>query len=285
MRVETTIAGVRALVASFRAPGRRIALVPTMGALHEGHLSLVRLARERADMVVASVFVNPLQFGAAEDLGRYPRTPAADHAALAAAHADVLFAPDAAEMYPVSGAGTRVVPGPVAERFEGSVRPGHFAGVLTVVAKLINVVQPDVMTLGQKDLQQVAVIRTMLRDLDVPVEVAVGETVRDHDGLALSSRNVYLSPAERTRAAILPGALGAAARTFALGETDPHAIERVALDELAADPELGVDYVAVVDPDNFEQPERVRAGHAVIAAVRIGATRLIDNVVLRTASP
>lgn len=280
MHAETTIAGTRARVAALRAAGRRVALVPTMGALHEGHRSLVHRAAGSGAAVVASIFVNPLQFGPAEDLARYPRTLDADAELLARSGVAVLFAPTVVEMYPDGGArGTTVQPGPAGDAFEGALRPGHFAGVLTVVAKLLHIVRPDEAVFGEKDLQQVAVIRAMVRDLDVAVDIVTAPTVREPDGLALSSRNRYLSADQRRRAPVLAAALRAGAAVAAV-ESDPAAAEAAARACLAAEPMLAVEYLAAVDRHTFRRPERLGPGSALIGAVRIGGTRLIDNVPL-----
>lgn len=280
MHVETTIAGARARVADLRAERRRIALVPTMGALHEGHRALVQRAADSGAAVVASIFVNPLQFGPAEDFARYPRTLEADAALLAQSGVALLFAPTTAEMYPAGRSHvTTVHPGPAGDLFEGALRPGHFAGVLTIVAKLLHVVQPDAAVFGEKDLQQVAVVRAMVRDLDMAVEVVTATTVREPDGLALSSRNRYLSPDERQRAPTLVAALRAGAAAAAAG-CDPAGIEAAARERLAVEPALALEYLAVVDRDSFRPPERLGPGSALIAAVRLGGTRLIDNVLL-----
>lgn len=256
-----------------------VAFVPTMGALHEGHLSLVRLARREADFVVVSIFVNPLQFAPTEDLARYPRREEADKTALAREDVDVVYVPDPAAMYP-EGFSTAVEVTRVTEGGEGAVRPGHFRGVTTVVAKLFLQVAPDVAVFGRKDLQQVSAIRRMIRDLDFPIRLVVGETVRESDGLAMSSRNAYLSAEERRLAAGLPRALFAT-RDRGAGHEDRATADvtaQVRRDLEAAG--LRVDYVDVVDPDTMEPLARTSPGAAIAAAVRIGKTRLIDNVIL-----
>lgn len=279
MRDLPTIPDLRAWVAAQRRAGRRVALVPTMGALHEGHLRLVDEARRRADAVVMSVFVNPLQFGPGEDLARYPRDLARDRGMAEARGVDALFAPTEAAMYP-AGAATRVVPGPAAERWEGAARPGHFVGVLTVVAKLFHLAQPDVACFGRKDLQQVALIRQMVRDLDWPIELAVVPTVREPDGLALSSRNAYLEPDERRGALGLSAALRAAHVRWREGERQAGAIETEMRRVLAMYPALAVEYIAVADPRTLEPVATVTADTAVALAGRLGRTRLIDNITL-----
>lgn len=262
-----------------RPAPRRRAVVMTMGALHEGHLALVRAARERADEVVVTIFVNPLQFGPAEDLDRYPRDLEGDLALLAGAGADVVFAPGIEEVYPAGDPVVRVSAGVLGERLEGAHRPGHFDGVLTVVLKLLHLVRPDVAMFGQKDAQQLMAVRRMVADLDVPVEVVAVPTVRDDDGVALSSRNAYLDPEQRTTARALNRALGAA-REAADAGAPADAVRRAAADVLAAEPGVVVDYVALVDETATDVPAG-RPGPAVLAvAARVGTTRLIDNVVL-----
>lgn len=260
------------------AGGTRVACVPTMGALHEGHLALVDEARRRADVVVMSIFVNPLQFAPTDDFARYPRDPAGDAAKAEARGVDVLFTPDVAELYPREPR-VRVVPGPVADRWEGAVRPGHFAGVLTVVAKLFHLLRPDVAVFGQKDAQQVAVVRAMLEDLDFGIELAVVPTAREADGLARSSRNVYLDASTRRRAAAIPHTLAAMERAFARGERSADALARLATHELRA-ADLTADYVAVTDPGTLEPVDRVEPGTLVMVAARVGPTRLLDTIVL-----
>jgi pantoate--beta-alanine ligase len=269
--------------AEMRAAERKgtVGLVPTMGAFHAGHHSLIRAARERCDTVVVSLFVNPAQFEEASDLQAYPRDEARDAAEAAELGADVLYAPSVEEVYP-PGFGTSVRVEGLSDVLEGAERGrGHFAGVCTVVTKLFNVVQPDVAFFGQKDAQQVAVLRRMVRDLDSPVELAVMPTVREPDGLALSSRNVRLSPDERTRALSLSRALRAAETAVAAGERDAGEVERAARGALnGVEPE----YLALVDPDSFEPITTVDGRVLVAVAARIGATRLIDNTIVHTAA-
>jgi pantoate--beta-alanine ligase len=270
---------MRAHAQEMRLAGRRLGFVPTMGALHAGHLSLVAEARARADIVVLSVFVNPLQFGPGEDFARYPRDLRGDTELAAAAGVDVLWAPSAGAMYPERPQVT-IAPGPAGDRLEGAVRPGHFSGVLTVVVKLFGVVQPDVAVFGRKDVQQAALIRRMVRDLSLPVDVVVAATVREADGLALSSRNAYLDAAARAAAAALPRALGCAVEAFRGGERSAAALESRAWRVLEGERGLTVDYVACVGPEDLE-PLATVGEHSVLAlAARIGGTRLIDNVVL-----
>jgi pantoate--beta-alanine ligase len=262
-----------------REQGRRVGLVPTMGALHAGHLSLVDAARGATDAVVVSIFVNPLQFGPAEDLARYPRTLARDRALAREHRADLLFVPNEADMYP-AGAETRVVPGGMADRWEGAVRPGHFTGVLTVVAKLFHLVEPDVAFFGQKDIQQVTLIRRMVADLDWPVRIETVPTVREADGLALSSRTAYLSPGERADAAALSAGLRAAAQAFDAGEREAGRLETAVRALVTVREGITVDYIAVVDPDHLRPVRQAARGTIVAIAARVGATRLIDNVIL-----
>ena len=275
----TTIPELKAWVGTTRAAGRRIGFVPTMGALHEGHLALVDAARAGSDAVVMSIFVNPTQFGPNDDLSRYPRDLARDRALAAARGVDVLFAPSVEAMYP-EGAEVRVVPGRVAVRWEGEFRPGHYAGVLTIVAKLLHLVEPDRAWFGQKDFQQATLIRQMVHDLDFPLSIAVVPTVREPDGLALSSRNAFLSAADREQALGLSRALGAAAAAFASGERGAAALERVMRGGLAVHPGVEVEYIAVADPRTLEPVARTEDDTVILIAARVGSTRLIDNVIL-----
>jgi pantoate--beta-alanine ligase len=274
----STIPDLRSWTGARRAAGRRVALVPTMGALHQGHLALVDEARRRADAVVMSVFVNPLQFGPQEDLARYPRDLPRDRA-LAEARGDALFAPTEAMRYP-PGAATRVVPGTAAERWEGAARPGHFTGVLTVVAKLFHLAEPDVACFGRKDVQQAVLIRQMVRDLDWPIELVVVPTVREPDGLALSSRNVYLDPAQRQAALGLSRALGAAHEAWRGGERRSMRIEERMREVLAMHPGLAVEYIAVAESAGLEPVAEADSNTVVAIAGRVGRTRLIENIVL-----
>lgn len=259
--------------------GRTRAVVMTMGALHEGHLSLVRAARERADEVVVTIFVNPLQFGPSEDLERYPRDLEGDLALLAGAGADLVFAPDVAQVYPDGDPVVRVSAGALGERLEGAHRPGHFDGVLTVVLKLLHLVRPDVAFFGRKDAQQLMAVRRMVADLDVPVEIVGVETVRDDDGVALSSRNAYLDAEQRISARALNRALRAAQAAAGAGAPADE-VRRAAAEVLASEPGVVVDYVALVD-DTATDVAADATGPAVLAvAARVGTTRLIDNVTL-----
>ncbi len=278
--IETAgIGELRAWRRAQREQGRRVALVPTMGALHEGHLALVDQARREAESVVLSVFVNPLQFGPAEDLARYPRNLERDRALARARGVALLFVPSAEVMYP-PGSEVRVVPGATAERWEGAVRPGHFAGVLTVVAKLFHLVEPEVACFGQKDIQQVTLVRRMIVDLDWPLRLSVVPTVREPDGLALSSRNVYLSAQERAQALGLSRALDAARAAFAAGERRAARLEARMREVLAVYPGVAPDYISIVEPDRLEPVETAASGTVVAIAARVGKTRLIDNLIL-----
>lgn len=279
VRIAHTIDECRAAVHAERRHWRRIALVPTMGALHDGHLSLVDRARELADAVVVSVFVNPTQFGAGEDFEHYPRDLERDVRLAEERGAAVVFAPAVKEMYPRLSLTTVTMQG-ITDDFEGAHRPGHFDGVLTVVTKLFHIVQPDVAVFGQKDAQQAAAIRRMVEDLDFPVEIVVGATVREHDGLALSSRNAFLTREDRREALALHAALG---RAEALASEGVDAADRL-LDamrnELARHPAVEVDYVALVERDSFRPVSRLSGPSVAAVAARIGDTRLIDNVVI-----
>jgi pantoate--beta-alanine ligase len=277
-----TVAELRAALLPARRAGRSIGLVPTMGALHEGHLALIRRARAECDEVVVSLFVNPAQFDDAGDLEAYPRDEGRDARLAAGAGAGLLFAPAAEEVYP-PGFATRVaVRGPLTETLEGAHRGrGHFDGVATVVTKLLNMAQPDVAFFGRKDAQQAVVIRRVVRDLDLPVRIELVPTVREADGLALSSRNVHLRGADRERALALSAALGAGHERIAAGERDARAVAGAGLAALRA---RGVepDYFAVVDPDTLEPLDAVDGRALVLAAARVGGTRLIDNVLVES---
>jgi len=263
--------------ADLRREGR-LALVPTMGALHAGHLALIEEANRRADKVAASIFVNPLQFGAGEDLDRYPRREADDARMLEEAGCDLLWLPSVGDIYP-DGFATKISVAGVSERWEGEARPGHFDGVATVVAKLLLSVGPDVALFGEKDFQQLAVIRQMVRDLAIPVEIVGVPTVREHDGLALSSRNAYLSTDERSRAVALPQALRAA-RDGIVGGVPVAAALRDAKQALVDGGFLKIDYLALVDAGTLEPLGEARGTMRLIAAAQMGTTRLIDNLAL-----
>ena len=275
----STIPDLRRWVRAERAAGRRIGLVPTMGYLHEGHLRLVDAARARAGAVVMSIFVNPLQFGPNEDLARYPRDLPRDRMLAEARGVDALFVPSDAVMYP-SGSEIRVVPGSTADRWEGAARPGHFTGVLTVVAKLFHLVEPDVACFGRKDIQQATLVRQMVRDLDWPIEIVVVPTVREADGLALSSRNAYLDADDRRRAVVLSAALRTAHESFRAGERRAPPLVAVMQRTLAAEPAVSLEYLAVVDPATLAPVDTVDEDTVVALAARLGRTRLIDNIIL-----
>jgi pantoate--beta-alanine ligase len=275
MRVEGTIAGLRA---ARRELAGSVGLVPTMGALHEGHLSLVRLARARCDHVVATIFVNPTQFAPNEDFSRYPRTFEADCALLEAEGVELLFAPTPQEMYS-DGATTRVEVGPVGDRLDGVSRPGHFVGVATVVAKLFHIVTPDVAFFGQKDAAQVAVLRQMVRDLNFNLELVVGPIVREPDGLAMSSRNRYLSADERKQAVVLSQALNAGLLAYQGGEQNPQRLTEQ-MQAVLAQGGVRVDYAALVDAATLLPVETASPGALLAVAAWVGTTRLIDNCML-----
>src|SRR5213595_786504 len=260
-----------------RARGRRIGFVPTMGFLHEGHLRLVDRAKQRADRVAMSIFVNPLQFGPTEDLAQYPRDLPRDRTLAAERGVDCLFVPDTAAMYPTEPL-VRVSPGPMADALEGVARPGHFAGVLTVVAKLFHIVEPDVAVFGRKDFQQAMLVRRLAADLDFGLEIDIAPTVRELDGLALSSRNSYLNADQRRSALALSRTLRAVEQGWRAGEADPAALARRGMEVLKA-PEVSPEYLALVD-EELRPVARADARTVVVVAARVGATRLIDNVVL-----
>jgi pantoate--beta-alanine ligase len=263
-----------------REQDRTVGLVPTMGALHEGHLSLVREARRMCDVVVVSVFVNPTQFGPGEDYQKYPRTLEADLRLLSRYPVDLVFTPAVETMYP-AGSATLVDVGPVAKPWEGAHRPGHFRGVATVVLKLLNLTAPDVAYFGQKDFQQTLVIRQLVRDLDVPVEIRVCPTVREPDGLAMSSRNAYLSPAQRQQALALSQSLRLAEELVARGERRASVVLQQMRDLLARQPGIDVQYIAIADPRTLASVEELDGEAIALIAAKVGATRLIDNIWLR----
>jgi pantoate--beta-alanine ligase len=279
METITTVQQMQRWSDATRAHGQRIGFVPTMGYLHAGHLSLVAEARRRAAVVVASIFVNPLQFGINEDLARYPRDIERDTKSLSEAGTDVLFLPDAKEMYP-EGFQTTVTVDRVTRGLCGTSRPAHFQGVTTVVAKLFHMVKPHVAVFGQKDFQQLVAIRRMVADLNFDIEIVGAPIVRQADGLAMSSRNAYLSGAERQAALCLSKALHAAATQTERGETDALRILAAARRVITDEPLARVDYAALVDPDTLEEVTTVRAPALLALAVHIGKTRLIDNCML-----
>jgi pantoate--beta-alanine ligase len=272
--------GFREACEAARAEGETVGVVPTMGYLHQGHLSLIARAREECGFVAVTIFVNPLQFGPSEDLADYPRDLDRDVAECERAGADVVFAPGEEEMYPAGRPEVTVDPGPLGDRLEGVDRPGHFRGVCTVVAKLLGLAGPCRAYFGAKDAQQVAVIRRMVRDLDLPAEVVACPTIREDDGLALSSRNSYLSPEERRAAVCLYEALARAAWLAQGGETDAHVLRAEMAKRIGMEPLARIDYVAVVDEDTFEEVDRLRGPARALVAARFGRARLIDNLAL-----
>src|SRR5215218_8141431 len=278
MRTLRTVTALRAELASARRAGRTIGLVPTMGAFHPGHVSLMERAKRETDVVVVSLFVNPTQFGAGEDLAAYPRDEARDAEIAAAAGVDVLFAPSVDEVYP-DGFQTTVAVGALAAPLEGAQRPGHFDGVATVVVKLLNMVGPDVAFFGQKDAQQALIVRRVVRDLDIPARIEVCPTVREPDGLAMSSRNAYLAPADRERAVALRRALDAAEQAVAAGERDAGAVAaaaHTAMEPFGVEPE----YLALVASESLQPVEQIDGEILVALAARVGPARLIDNTLI-----
>ena len=276
----TTIAQLRSFVQSQHRAGKRIGLVPTMGALHDGHLSLVKLSNEQCDATIVSIFVNPTQFGPNEDFARYPRTLENDLRLLETAGSPAVFVPDAAEMYP-AGFGVSVHVGGVSEPFEGVIRPGHFDGVATVVLKLFLASQADVAFFGQKDYQQFCVIKKMVADLNVPIEIVRGSTVREPDGLAMSSRNRYLSEVERRRAVVLSQSLAEAEkRIVAENVRSAEMIRRTIQDRIVSAGGMTIDYIAVADPVTLQELTEIETAAVILLAVRLGSTRLIDNVLV-----
>jgi pantoate--beta-alanine ligase len=267
--------------ARWRLSGR-VAVVPTMGALHEGHVALIRAARRAADSVIVTIFVNPLQFGAGEDLDRYPRDLDADLATCAREGVDVVFAPSVQEIYPTGDPAVRVVAGPLGDRFEGSSRPGHFDGVLTVVLKLLHLCQPQIAVFGEKDAQQLALVRRMVADLDLPVQVLPVPTVREPDGLARSSRNRYLDADQRESATVLRKALLAGS---AAGGAGAAAVLNAARDVLSSEPAVRLDYLRLVTPAFDDVPIAQRGPALLLVAAYVGSTRLIDNIAVTLGQP
>jgi pantoate--beta-alanine ligase len=279
VRVVETIEEVRGASRELRALGKTVGLVPTMGALHEGHLALVRAAKESCGAVVVSIFVNPTQFAPTEDFAQYPRTLEQDCRLLEAAGVDLAFVPSAAEMYP-AGASTFVEVEQLQDRLDGASRPGHFRGVATIVAKLFNIVEPDQAFFGQKDAVQVAVLTKMVRDLDLHVSLKVCPIVREPGGLALSSRNRYLNQEQRQQALILSRALNRIRELVRAGEHRANNLIAEALRLFAEEPQVRLDYFAIVDPGTLEDIAEVRPGTLVAVAAFVGSTRLIDNILL-----
>jgi pantoate--beta-alanine ligase len=274
-----TIIGMKAACRSVSRAGKKLGLVPTMGALHEGHLSLVRESKSQCDITAVSIFVNPLQFGPAEDLATYPRALERDSALLQQSGVDLLFIPSVVEMYP-PGAKTVVEVGDLSSKLDGGSRPGHFRGVTTVVCKLFEIVLPDRAFFGQKDAAQVAVLRKMVRDLDMDVEIVVCPIVRESDGLAMSSRNAYLNPGQRQQALVLSRSLQQVKAAFGAGERDAAKLADVGMHEVAIETGAKLDYFAIVDPDTLEPVAQATRGTLVAVAAWVGTTRLIDNLVL-----
>jgi pantoate--beta-alanine ligase len=281
VEVIRTRAAFREAAVEARAGGRVVGFVPTMGFLHDGHRSLMARARQETELVTVSIFVNPLQFGPQEDLAEYPRDLDRDLETCEKEGVDVAFVPDADEMYPGGSPDITVDPGPLGDRLEGAARPGHFRGVCTVVAKLLGMVGPCRAYFGEKDAQQLFILRRMARDLDLPAEVVGCPTVREPDGLGMSSRNTYLSPEEREAAACLYEALARAAWLVEGGERDARVLRAELARRIGAEPLAGLDYVAVVDEGTFEEVDGVRGPSRALVAARIGPTRLIDNLLLR----
>ncbi|HZW81378.1 MAG TPA: pantoate--beta-alanine ligase [Candidatus Deferrimicrobiaceae bacterium] len=279
MKVCKTIVDMRAACEAARRDGKRLGFVPTMGALHEGHLSLVRAAKAGCDTVAASIFVNPTQFGAGEDLAKYPRTFERDRDLLEREGVSLLFAPSVEEMYPES-AMTRVTVEGLSDKLDGRSRPGHFRGVTTVVAKLFHVVDPDVAFFGQKDAAQVAIIRRMVRDLKFAVEIVACPIVREADGLAMSSRNAYLDPQERKQALVLHRSLMRVRKLFEAGERSAEKLIAAGREEITGEKSVLLDYFEVVNPESLDAVETVGSGVLVAVAAFVGTTRLIDNVSL-----
>lgn len=281
MQIIDSPSAMRQFSDAQRRAGRRIGFVPTMGALHDGHLQLIRRARAESDVVVISIYVNPTQFAPHEDLTRYPRPFERDCALAEAEGVDVIFHPDDHTMYP-AGSSVRVDPGPIATVFEGAIRPGHFSGVATIVLKLFNIVAPDVAVFGQKDAQQAVLIRRLVDDLNLPVALIVASTVREADGMAMSSRNVYLSQSERSAARSISASLLAARDRHTAGERNADLLRAIVADGITAGGVLALDYAAVVDAATFTELHGIMQTPSVllVVAARAGTTRLIDNIAL-----
>jgi pantoate--beta-alanine ligase len=279
MKICATIAEARVACRDAHASGKRLGLVPTMGALHEGHLSLVRAAKAQCDAVAVSIFVNPTQFGPTEDLSKYPRQFDRDCQLLEKEGIEILFAPSVGEIYP-DGAVTWVLVEGLSEKLDGRSRPGHFRGVTTIVAKLFNIIEPDAAFFGEKDAAQLAVVRRMVRDLNFAVEIVAGPIVRESDGLAMSSRNAYLNQEERGRALVLQRSLQQVQREFQAGERIAAKLIAAAKEVFAREPQVVLDYFEVVDPDTLDPVERISQKTLVAVAAHVGSTRLIDNIVV-----
>lgn len=279
MKICHTIDEMRATRHAARRKGKTVGLVPTMGALHEGHLSLVRMARAQCDLVVVSIFINPLQFGPHEDLAKYPRNFDRDRDLLEREGVEVIFAPTVEEMYP-AGAITYVTVEALSDRLCGRSRPGHFRGVTTVVSKLFHIVEPDRAFFGQKDAAQSVIIRRMVRDLDIPVQVVIGPIVREPDGLAMSSRNAYLDASQRLSALVLHRSLLAVQERFDRGERKVQALIEAGKQVFSEDPSVRLDYLEIVDTETLDPVDRFSHSALVAVAAFVGKARLIDNVVL-----
>jgi len=279
MKIAFAIQDTRTAVREARRAGRTIGLVPTMGALHEGHLSLVRAAKAQSDFVSASIFVNPMQFGPKEDLSKYPRTFERDCALLENEGVDLIFAPSVAEMYP-PGATTLVEVEGLSNRLDGVSRPGHFRGVTTVVAKLFHIFEPNQAFFGQKDAAQAAIIRKMVRDLDFPIAIVICPIIRESDGLAMSSRNVYLNPEERRQGLVLSRSLAVVRKAFEAGERNAGLLVDLGAKTMADEPAARLDYFSIVDPDTLDSVNDIKETVLVAVAAWIGPTRLIDNMLL-----
>ena len=280
MKILETIDIIRAASRAARKAAQRVGLVPTMGALHEGHLSLVRIAKEKSDFVAVSIFVNPLQFAPTEDLAKYPRAYEYDCEVLKQEGVDLVFAPSVSEMYPRLNLTYVNVEG-LSERLDGKSRPGHLRGVVTVVSKLFHIVEPDVAVFGQKDAAQLAVIRRMVRDQNLPVEIVAGPIVREPDGLAMSSRNVYLDAPQRSQALVLSRTLKRIEDLFRQGERSAARLLAAGREVFSGEPDVRLDYLSAVDPDTLEPVDSIERPTLVAIAAYVGTTRLIDNTVLQ----
>jgi pantoate--beta-alanine ligase len=281
MKICNTIGDMRAACSAAQRGGKRLGFVPTMGALHEGHMSLLRAAKASCDIVAASIFVNPTQFGPTEDLAKYPRSFERDRELLEKEGVELLFAPSVEEMYP-AGAVTWVTVEGLSDKLDGRSRPGHFRGVTTIVAKLFHIVEPDAAFFGQKDAAQIAIIRRMVRDLNFPVEIVACPIVREADGLALSSRNAYLDEQQRKQALVLHQSLLRVKKSWEAGEQDAAKLVAAAREEFAQKKSVRLDYFEIVDPDSLDPVESAAQGALVAVAAFVGTTRLIDNILLPT---
>jgi pantoate--beta-alanine ligase len=280
MQICETIEAARGACRARRRAGQSIGLVPTMGALHPGHLSLVRIAKAQCNFVAVSLFVNPLQFGPKEDLAKYPRSFESDRELLEGEGVDLLFAPAVKEMYPTPAITYMNVEG-MSERLDGQSRPGHFRGVTTVVSKLFHIIEPDIAVFGQKDAAQCAIIKRMVRDLNLPVEIVIGPIVREPDGLAMSSRNAYLDPQQRQQALVLSRTLARIEQVFCKGERPTTRLVAVGREAFSSEPNARLDYLAAVDPETLEPVDSIARETLIAVAAYIGTIRLIDNVLLK----